>query len=58
MKVEEAAKKLGIHAVVLRKAMQQEKINIGFAIKNCKRWTYYVNEKLLENYLKGEVQSG
>lgn len=55
MKVEEAAKKLGVHVVVLRKAMQQEKINIGFAIKNSKRWTYYVNEKLLENYLKGEV---
>ncbi len=58
MKVEEAAKKSGVHVVVLRKVMQQEKINIGFAIKNSKKWTYYVNEKLLENYLKGEVQSG
>lgn len=55
MKVEEAAKKLGIHVVVLRKAMQQEKINIGFAIKNSKRWTYYVNEKLLKNYLSGKI---
>ena len=55
MKVEIAAQKLGIHVVVLRKAMQEEKINIGFAVKNKKRWTYYINEKLLNNYLEGKV---
>ena len=55
MKVEVAAQKLGIHVVVLRKAMQEEKINIGFAIKNRKRWTYYINEKLFNNYLEGKV---
>ena len=55
MKIEEAAQKLGMHPVVLRRAMQQEKINIGFAIKNKKRWTCYINENQFKNYMEGKV---
>jgi fructosamine-3-kinase len=62
MSVEEAAKKLGMHVQTLRLALQQNKFPFGTAIMTTSaekstvgkpRWTYYINEKRLENYLKG-----
>lgn len=62
MKVEEAAKKLGMSSQTLRVALQQEKMPFGTAIKttsadNSKvgkdRFTYYINENQLNQYLEG-----
>ena len=54
MLVSEAAKKLGMSTQTLRLALQQKVFPFGTAIKTSpNRWTYYINERQLENYLKG-----
>lgn len=62
MRVEEAAKKLGMSTQTLRLALQQEKMPFGTAILTTSasdskvgkdRFTYYINEKKLEKYLEG-----
>lgn len=61
MKVEEAAKKLGMTTSTLRIALRQNKFPFGEAIITTKaedskvgkdRYTYYVNEERLNAYLK------
>lgn len=54
MLVSEAAKKLGMNTQTLRLALQQDKFPFGVAVKTSEnRWTYYINEQRLENYLLG-----
>lgn len=53
--VSDAAKKLGITPQTLRLGLQQDKFPFGTAIKTSqKRYVYYINEKLLLQYLGGE----
>ena len=53
MLVSEAANRLGVSPQTLRLALQQNKFTFGVAIKTSQnRYTYYVNEKLLEEYLR------
>lgn len=53
MLVSEAAKLLGMSTQTLRLALQQNLFNFGVAVKTSeKRYTYYINETQLENYLK------
>ena len=55
MRVEEAAKLLGMNTQTLRLALQQGLFPFGCAIHTSeKRFTYYINPKRLENYLGGE----
>ena len=55
MLVSEAAKKLGMNTQTLRLALQQRLFPFGEAVKTSdNRYTYYINEKRLEKYLKGE----
>jgi hypothetical protein len=54
MLVSEAAKQLGMATQTLRLGLQQDKFPFGTAIRTSeKRFTYYVNEERLKNYLKG-----
>ena len=54
MLVSEAAKQLGMNTQTLRLALQQKLFNFGVAVRTSEnRFTYYINEKQLENYLKG-----
>lgn len=54
MLVSEAAKRLGMNTQTLRLALQQKLFNFGVAVKTSEnRFTYYINEKQLENYLEG-----
>ena len=56
MLVEEAAKKLNLSTQTLRLALQQDKFPFGKAIRTSEnRYTYYINPKRLEMYLKGEL---
>ena len=54
MLVEDAAKKLGMATQTLRLALQQGLFDFGVAIKTSEnRYTYYINENRLEQYMKG-----
>lgn len=54
MLVSEAAKQLGMNTQTLRLGLQQNKFPFGTAILTSpKRFTYYVNEARLKQYLKG-----
>ena len=54
MLVSEAAKRLGMNTQTLRLALQQKLFNFGVAVRTSEnRFTYYINERQLENYLKG-----
>lgn len=54
MLVSEAAKQLGMNTQTLRLALQQQLFPFGVAVKTSEnRFTYYINENQLENYLKG-----
>lgn len=54
MSVIEAAKLLEMSPQTLRLALQQNKFMFGVAIKTSEnRYTYYINEKMLQNYVKG-----
>lgn len=55
MLVSEAAKMLGIATQTLRLGLQQRLFPFGEAIQTSEnRFTYHINEKALEKYLKGE----
>lgn len=55
MLVSEAAEKLGMNTQTLRLALQQRAFPFGVAIRTSpKRFTYYINQKQLEEYLRGE----
>lgn len=54
MLVSEAAKQLGMATQTLRLGLQQDKFPFGTAIRTSeKRFTYYVNEERLKNYMEG-----
>lgn len=54
MLVSEAAKKLGMNTQTLRLALQQRLFPFGVAVKTSEnRWTYYINETRLTQYLEG-----
>lgn len=54
MLVSEAAKKLGMNTQTLRLALQQRLFSFGVAVKTSEnRYTYYINENQLENYVRG-----
>ena len=54
MLVSEAAKKLGMNTQTLRLALQQRLFPFGVAVKTSEhRYTYYINDTQLENYVKG-----
>lgn len=50
--VEEAAFRLQIPAQAVRLLMQSGKLPIGECIKTSSRWTYYIWEEKLENYIE------
>lgn len=54
MKIIQAAKLLGVTPQFLRVALQQNKFEFGVAIKQSSRWTYYINESMLMNYIGGK----
>ena len=55
MRVDEAAKLLGMNTQTLRLALQQGLFPFGNAVHTSeKRYTYYINPTRLERYLKGE----
>ena len=54
MLVSEADKKLGMNTQTLRLALQQKLFPFGVAVKTSEnRFTYYINENQLKNYVKG-----
>ena len=65
MTVEEAAKKLKINPQTLRLALRQNLMPFGKAVLTTPidesktgvgRWTYWINEELLEKFLNGELK--
>ena len=55
MRVDEAAKLLGMNTQTLRLALQQGLFPFGNAVHTSEnRYTYYINSTRLERYLKGE----
>lgn len=54
MLVSDAARLLEMNPQILRLALQQKKFSFGVAIRTSpNRYTYYINERLLDQYLKG-----
>jgi len=53
MKLEDAAKVMGVRPQFLRLALQQGKFDFGVAVKQ-KRWVYYINPERFDRYLKGK----
>lgn len=51
MKVEEAAKILGVSKEFIRAGLQYERLPIGTAVKMSSRWTYHISDKLLYEYI-------
>ena len=58
MKVTDAAALLGMDPQTLRYALQQGRFPFGIAIdpdeSGRRRWSYYINERRLKNYLGEE----
>ena len=55
IRVDQAAKKLGMNVQTLRLALQQDKFPFGVAVRTSeKRFTYYINENRLVQYMKGD----
>ena len=52
MTVQEASAALGIPQLSLREMMKQGEIDIGYAHKAAKRWTFYISRKLVEQEAK------
>lgn len=53
MKVSEVAKIMGKSEQFVRIGLQQGILPFGHAIKMSSRYTYYINVKKFENYMKG-----
>jgi hypothetical protein len=53
MTVVEAAKLMQVDPQFLRLALQQKLFPFGVAVKCDRRYSYFVNEKMLEEYLRG-----
>lgn len=50
--ISEAAKLLNVSPLFLRMGLRQGKFPFGVAVL-MKRWTYYINDQKLNQYLKG-----
>ncbi len=53
--VEETARKMGVTPQFVRMGLRQERLPFGTAVKFEKRWSYYINGRMLDRYLKGEL---
>ena len=56
--IKDSAKQLGISEQALRMGLRQNLFPFGVAVKHEKSYMYYIFEKRLEKYLKGELQKG
>jgi len=54
MKVEEAARILGVSKEFVRAGLQYQRLPIGTAVKMSSRWSYHISEKLLYEYIGKE----
>lgn len=54
MKVEDAAKILGVSKEFVRAGLQYQRLPIGTAVKMSSRWSYHISEKLLYEYIGKE----
>ena len=52
--VKEAAEIMGVNPQFLRMGLQHEKFPFGAAVRGKGRWSYYINRKRFETYLKAE----
>lgn len=53
--IKDSAKRLGISEQALRMGLRQNLFPFGVAVKHEKSYMYYIFEKRLEKYLKGEL---
>ncbi len=51
--VEEAAKLIGKPPQFVRLALQQGRVDFGFAVKGEGRWSYHISIKKLQEYIGG-----
>lgn len=52
MKVSEVAKIMGKSEQFVRIGLQQGVFPFGYAVKMSSRWTYYINPKKFDNFIK------
>lgn len=52
MKVAEVAKAMGKSQQFVRIGLQQGVFPFGYAVKMSSRWTYYINAKKFEDFIK------
>lgn len=58
VKVEDAAKRLGVRPQFIRLGLQQERLPFGTAVKTSSVWTYYISEEALNKYIEeGNLRS-
>lgn len=50
--VAEAARRMGVSQQFIRIGLQRNILPIGYAVKMSDRYTYYISEKKLNEYLK------
>lgn len=55
VKVSEAAAIMNVSQQFIRVGMQQDRLPIGTAVKMSSQWTYFISEKLLEEYTGANV---
>lgn len=56
--VPEAANKMGVTPQFLRVALQQGRFaEFGVAAKMRKRWSYYINARRFEEWMKGGIEA-
>lgn len=59
VKVEDAAKLLGVSSQFIRLGIQRGTLPIGSAVKTSSKWTYHISPFLLEQYIgKKSAASG
>lgn len=51
VKVEDAAKILGVSSQFIRLGIQRGILPIGYAVKTSSKWTYHISPFLLEQYI-------
>ncbi len=54
--VAEAAKRIGMSQQFVRIGMQRDRLPIGVAVKMSSKWTYNIQEHLLNEYVGVEVK--
>jgi len=53
MKVQEAAKLMGVSPLFLQLSLRENKFPFGTAVK-FKRWSYYINAERFRQYMQGK----